>query len=461
MIVGGGAAGFFAACSAAKANRSASVILLEASRQLLAKVRISGGGRCNVTHALFDTKGFIQNYPRGSKALLGAFSRFQAQDTVKWFASAGVQLKTEADGRMFPVTDDSETIVDCLVKTALAYNVQIRTGSPVVWVRLGKVWGREIDGEMFFPSNFGEENLHPQLYRKSQECEEDLLEDNSHNSPADEDNKSKFEILLKSGEMLQCDKLLLATGSNPVGYRIAKKFGHQIEPTVPSLFTFNVLDQELRELAGVSVNPVKLRLSVPGKPQLEQTGPLLITHWGLSGPAVLKLSAWGARIFNESRYKGTVTVNWLPNSNQDQVRKELQQVRVEYGKRAIALHRGIKLPHRLWQYLITRAGIDKDTRWAELPKKAFNKLVQELTQGQYSISGKGVFKDEFVTCGGIKLKEVNFKTMESRLVKGLHFAGEILDIDGVTGGFNFQSAWTTAYLAGLAMGSEEGVTSNE
>lgn len=425
VIVGGGAAGFFAAIAAAKTNENASVVLLEASRQLLAKVRISGGGRCNVTHALFDTKGFIQNYPRGSKALLGAFSRFQAQDTVKWFASAGVQLKTEADGRMFPVTDNSETIVDCLIKTALAYNVEIRTGSPVVWV-------------------------------KSQELEklEEELGD-SFDIFSDEDNKSRFEILLKSGETLRCDKLLLATGSNPVGYRIAKKFGHQIEPIVPSLFTFNVLDQELRSLAGVSVNPVQIRLSVPGKPLLEQTGPLLITHWGLSGPAVLKLSAWGARTFHESRYKGTVTINWLPDSNQDEVRKELQQVRIEFGKRAIALHRGIKLPHRLWQYLISRAGIDKDTRWAELPKKSFNKLVQELNQGQYSISGKGVFKDEFVTCGGIKLKEVNFKTMESRLVKGLHFAGEILDIDGVTGGFNFQSAWTTAYLAGLAMGGEE------
>lgn len=415
VIVGGGAAGFFAACSAAKTNQNASVILLEASRQLLAKVRISGGGRCNVTHALFDTKSFIQNYPRGSKALLGAFSRFQAQDTVKWFAHAGVQLKTEADGRMFPVTDNSETIVDCLIKTALAYNVEIRTGSPVVSVN----------------------------YRE--------LEENSQ----DEEDKSRFEILLKSGEMLRCDKLLLTTGSNPVGYRIVKKFGHQIEPTVPSLFTFNILDKELRELAGVSVNPVQIRLSVPGKPQLEQTGPLLITHWGLSGPAVLKLSAWGARTFHESRYKGTVTINWLPDSNQDQLRKELIVVRQEFGKRAIALHRGIKLPHRLWQYLISRAGIDKDTRWAELTKQAFNKLVQELNQGQYSISGKGVFKDEFVTCGGIKLKEVNFKTMESRLVKGLYFAGEILDIDGVTGGFNFQSAWTTAYLAGLAMGGEE------
>ncbi len=414
VIVGGGAAGFFAAIAAAKSNENASVILLEASRQLLAKVRISGGGRCNVTHALFEPKSFIQNYPRGSKALLGAFSRFQAQDTVNWFASEGVKLKTEADGRMFPTTDSSETIVDCLIKTALAYRVQIRTGEPVVWVN-------------------------PEL-------------------EASEDG-TRFEILLKSGEILRCDKLLLATGSNPVGYRIAKQLGHQVEPTVPSLFTFNILDQELRELAGVSVDPVQLRLSVPGKPQLEQSGPLLITHWGLSGPAVLKLSAWGARIFHESGYKATVTINWLPDFNQDQLRKELVQIKSEYGKRAIALHRGTKLPHRLWQYLISRAGIDKETRWAELLKKDLNKLVQELTSGQFAIGGKGVFKDEFVTCGGIKLKEVNFKTMESRLVKGLYFAGEILDIDGITGGFNFQSAWTTAYLAGLAMGQELGIRS--
>ncbi|MEB3214845.1 MAG: NAD(P)/FAD-dependent oxidoreductase [Nostocales cyanobacterium 94392] len=407
VIVGGGAAGFFAACSAAKTNENASVILLEASRELLAKVRISGGGRCNVTHALFDPKNFIQNYPRGSKALLGAFSRFQAQDTVNWFTCEGVKLKTEADGRMFPITDSSETIVDCLIKTACAYRVEIRTGSPVVSV-------------------------------KSQELED----------------KSRFEIVLKSGEVLQCDKLLLATGSNPVGYKIAKQLGHQVEPTVPSLFTFNILDQELRDLAGVSVDPIQLRLSVPGKPQLEQIGPLLITHWGLSGPAVLKLSAWGARIFHECGYKGTLSINWLPGVNQDQVRKELIQVKSEHGKRAIALHRGIKLPHRLWQYIVSRAGIEQETRWAELLKKDLNKLVAELTQGQYTISGKGVFKDEFVTCGGIKLKEVNFQTMESRLVKGLYFAGEILDIDGITGGFNFQSAWTTGYLAGLGMGEE-------
>ena len=433
VIVGGGAAGFFAAIAAAKSNDKASVILLEASHQLLSKVRISGGGRCNVTHALFDTKSFIQNYPRGSKALLGAFSRFQARDTVSWFASFGVQLKTEADGRMFPITDNSETIVNCLIKAACAYGVQIRTGSPVVWVK-----SQELAEE-------SEEFNSKEINSK---------EINSNIFPDDEQDKSRnFEILLKSGEILRCDKLLLATGSNPIGYRIAKKLGHEVESPVPSLFTFNILDQELRELAGVSLNSVKLRLSVPGKPNLEQIGPLLITHWGLSGPAVLKLSAWGARILHESRYKASVTVNWTPDLNQDEVRKELLLVKSKYGKRSVALHRGIKLPHRLWQYLISRAGIDKETRWAELSKKSFNKLLQELQKGEYIISGKGVFKEEFVTCGGIKLKEVNFKTMESRLVKGLYFAGEILDIDGVTGGFNFQSAWTTAYLAGLAMGS--------
>ena len=433
VIVGGGAAGFFAAIAAAKSNDKASVILLEASHQLLSKVRISGGGRCNVTHALFDTKSFIQNYPRGSKALLGAFSRFQARDTVSWFASFGVQLKTEADGRMFPITDNSETIVNCLIKAACAYGVQIRTGSPVVWVK-----SQELAEE-------SEEFNSKEINSK---------EINSNIFPDDEQGKSrKFEILLKSGEILRCDKLLLATGSNPIGYRIAKKLGHEVESPVPSLFTFNILDQELRELAGVSLNSVKLRLSVPEKPHLEQIGPLLITHWGLSGPAVLKLSAWGARILHESRYKASVTVNWTPDLNQDEVRKELLLVKSEHGKRSVALHRGIKLPHRLWQYLISRAGIDKETRWAELSKKSFNKLLQELQKGEYIISGKGVFKEEFVTCGGIKLKEVNFKTMESRLVKGLYFAGEILDIDGVTGGFNFQSAWTTAYLAGLAMGS--------
>ncbi len=260
-----------------------------------------------------------------------------------------------------------------------------------------------------------------------------------------------FEILLKSGEILKCDRILLATGSSLAGYKIAQELGHQIEPPVPSLFTFNIPDQKLRDLAGISVNPVKLRLSINNKPQLEQTGPLLITHWGLSGPSVLKLSAWGARVLNESRYQGKLLINWLPDLQQEQVREKILAVKTEWGRRPITLHRGVDLPHRLWQYILTRIGVTTENRWAELSNKTLNMLVGELTQGEYLITGKGVFKEEFVTCGGVNLKEINFKKMESKLVSGLYFAGEILDIDGVTGGFNFQSAWTTGHLAGEAM----------
>ncbi|KOP25371.1 flavoprotein [Hapalosiphon sp. MRB220] len=407
IIVGGGAAGFFAAIAAAKANPRAHVILLEASHQPLAKVRISGGGRCNVTHACFEVRELVKNYPRGSKALLGAFTRFQPQDTITWFQAHGVELKTEADGRMFPVTDSSETIVKCLMSTAKAAGVELRLGSAVKSVK--------------------------------------LKEANHNNSLL-----SHFEVILKSGEKLECDRLLLATGSNPIGYKIAQQLGHTIESPVPSLFTFNIKSQKLTELAGVSVNPVKLRLIVPEYPHLEQTGPLLITHWGLSGPAVLKLSAWGARMLHSSNYQATLVINWLPHLKQEQVRQQLLTVKDNSPKRLIASSRDVDLPHRLWQYIVSCVGISVENRWAELSHKTLNKLVQELTQGQYSINGKGVFKEEFVTCGGVNLKEINFKTMESKLVPGLYFAGEILDIDGVTGGFNFQSAWTTAYLAGSA-----------
>ncbi|MEH2166689.1 MAG: NAD(P)/FAD-dependent oxidoreductase [Nostoc sp.] len=402
VVIGGGAAGFFGAIACAKANPAAQVILLEASRQPLAKVLISGGGRCNVTHACFEPEELVQNYPRGAKALRGALTRFGPQDTVAWFAAGGVYLKTEADGRMFPVTNTSETIVECLIKAVATSGVKLRIGTPVTSVKRTAADGG-------------------------------------------------FDVLLKSGETIKFDRLLLATGSSLAGYKIVRELGHQIEPPVPSLFTFNIVDQKLRELAGVSVNPAQLRLSAGEKSQLQQTGPLLITHWGLSGPAVLKLSAWGARVLHESRYQARLLINWLPDLHQEQVREKVLAVKDEWGKKAIALHRGVDLPHRLWQYIIARVGITTEDRWAEISSKTLNQLVQELTQGQYLINGKGAFKEEFVTCGGVKLKEVNFKTMESRLVPGLYFAGEILDIDGVTGGFNFQSAWTTGYLAGVAM----------
>ncbi|NET45109.1 NAD(P)/FAD-dependent oxidoreductase [Okeania sp. SIO2B3] len=399
VVVGGGAAGFFGAiaCSTPHTN----VTILEAGRQTLAKVRISGGGRCNVTHACFDPGIFVQNYPRGSKALRGAFSQFQARDTVEWFTARGVQLKTEADGRMFPTTDDSATIVECLTRVALDRGVNIRTGAAVV-----------------------------SITRKS------TIEDNN-----------LFEIRLKSGEIVECDRLLLATGSSPLGYGWAKALGHQVAAPVPSLFTFKISDPRFQGLAGISVENVCLQLPTA---KLKQIGPVLVTHWGLSGPAVLKLSAWGARFLHENDYQANLLINWLSKLNPEDIRTQLLGLKTQ-EKKAIINSCPFSLARRLWESLIIAADIDPQKRWAELSKKAINKLILELTQGKYQIQGKGVFKEEFVTCGGVNLKEINFKTMESRCCQGLYFAGEILDIDGVTGGFNFQSAWTTGWLAGQGM----------
>ncbi|MGD1905698.1 MAG: NAD(P)/FAD-dependent oxidoreductase [Leptolyngbyaceae cyanobacterium] len=401
IVVGGGAAGYFGAIAAARAHRQAQITLLEAGPEPLAKVRISGGGRCNVTHHCFDPAQLVTHYPRGGKALRGAFTRFQPRNTVDWFQDRGVKLKTEADGRMFPVTDDSATIVDCLQREARQLGVTLRVKSAVSGVTR---------------------------------------------------TESGFTVTLRSGETLQCDRLLLATGSSPQGHRIAASLGHKVLSPVPSLFTFNVADPALRSLAGVSVEPVNLKLSLPNTKPLTQTGPLLITHWGLSGPAVLKLSAWGARSLHEQRYKGTLQVNWLPEMTMDEIRAELQAARAQVPKRAIMNHCPLPLSRRLWMYLVQRVGLDESLTWANLPKKGVNGLVEQMSRGQFAISGKGVFKEEFVTCGGVKLSEVDFKTMQSRRCPGLFLAGEVLDIDGVTGGFNFQSAWTTGWLAGQAIG---------
>jgi len=409
-VIGGGAAGFFSAITCAKTYPQARVTLLEAGRQLLAKVRISGGGRCNVTHACFDPCVLVQNYPRGGKALRGAFSRFQPRDTVEWFADRGVQLKTEEDGRMFPITDDSATIVNCLIRAAEDAGVRIRTGDAVVSVK--KLMGNSAeDGRG--------------------------------------DIASMFEVELKSGESFKCDRLLLATGSNPSGFKWAKELGNTVELPVPSLFTFNIADSRIKDLAGVSVPNAKVKL--PGA-KLEQSGPLLITHWGLSGPGVLKLSAWGARFLHDRHYKTNVLINWLPQYNAEVLRQQLVGVKSQLSHRLIVSSCPFPMPRRLWERLTSSIGIDDQKRWADLSNKAIDKLLLELVQGEYQIAGKGAFKEEFVTCGGVNLKEVDFKTMESRRCPGLFFAGEILDIDGVTGGFNFQSAWTTAWLAGIAIG---------
>ncbi|NJL36914.1 MAG: NAD(P)/FAD-dependent oxidoreductase [Leptolyngbyaceae cyanobacterium SM1_4_3] len=402
VVVGGGAAGFFGAIAAAETYPHAQVTLLEASRKPLNKVRISGGGRCNVTHACFDPALLVQYYPRGGKALRGAFSRFQPHHTVEWFAKHGVKLKTEADGRMFPVTDDSATVVNCLMQAAHKSGVEIHPGTAVAAVTR---------------------------------------------------SDTGFELELKSGKQLRSDRLLLTTGSNPQGYQLAKTLGHKIDSPVPSLFTFNIPDPHLQELAGVSVEPVQAKLLLPDCKPLEQSGALLITHWGLSGPAVLKLSAWGARALCEHQYQATLQVNWLPQHPPDQLRQVLLNAKTEQPRRAIASNSPLPLPQRLWRYLTTCADIGLEDRWADLSKKSLSQLLQELTQNRHLIQGKGVFKDEFVTCGGVSLKEVDFKTMESRCCQGLYFAGEILNIDGVTGGFNFQSAWTTAWIAGQAIGN--------
>ena len=404
IVIGGGAAGFFGAIACAEANPNLKVTLIEAGRKPLAKVRISGGGRCNVTHHCFDPARLVENYPRGGKALRGAFTRFQPKDTVAWYRERGVKLKTEADGRMFPVTDNSETIVNCLMQAANKAGVDLRTGEGVKSVK------------QFL----------------------------------DSDNNSYFQVELKNERILQCDRLLMATGSNPSGYRWAKNLGHKIESSVPSLFTFNIRDPRLKDLAGVSVSNARVRLGT-GKNKLEQNGALLITHWGLSGPAILKLSAWGARSLHELKYASNLQINWLPKYNEETLKQDLLKVKQTHPKKKIVNYCPIELPKRLWQSLINYAAIKPDKVWSEISKKELNKLVTELVRGHYQIKGKGVFKDEFVTCGGVSLKEVDFKTMESKKCPGLYFAGEVLDIDGVTGGFNFQSAWTTSWLAGKAI----------
>lgn len=402
IVAGAGAAGLFGAIACAEASPAATIRIFEAGREALAKVRISGGGRCNVTHACFDPAVLVGHYPRGDRALRGPFSRFQPRDTVQWFEQRGVVLKTEADGRMFPTTDDSGTVVDCLLGEARRLGIKIYTGCAIAQVR------PQADG---------------------------------------------FDLTTRAGDDWRCQKLLLATGSSPGGYRLALSLGHDLVPPVPSLFTFNIPDQALRQLAGVSVETVQLSLALEDAPALTQSGPLLVTHWGLSGPAVLKLSAYGAVGLHKQRYRATLRVNWLPALKPDQVSQKLLSLKQDQGKRQVAAFSPFPaLSRRLWQYLVQhRVSLRTDLNWADLSKAQLQALVNELTRGDYAVAGKGVFKDEFVTCGGIPLPEVNFKTLESRCRPGLYLAGELLNIDGVTGGFNFQSAWTTGWLAGQAM----------
>lgn len=399
VIVGGGAAGFFAAITAAEAAPDVAVTLLERGPQVLAKVRISGGGRCNVTHDCFAPREFSTRYPRGSQALIGPFQRFQARDTVDWFSARGVKLKTERDGRMFPVTDSSATIVDCLTEAAQRAGVVVRMNCGVDSVRR---------------------------------------------------TETGFELTLSVGEKIVADRLLLATGGcrAAAAGQMAGAFGHTIEPPVPSLFTFHIALPWLNELSGASVEVGEV--SVPGT-DLRERGPVLVTHWGLSGPAVLRLSAWGARKLQALDYKFPLLVNWLPEFSPEKLATEIQARRQTQGAKLVVNAPIAPLSARLWEALVLASGVSREARWSALTRTQQQQLTRQLTRSEFTVAGKSLNKDEFVTCGGVKLAEVNFKTMESKLCPGLYFAGELLDIDGITGGFNFQAAWTTGWIAGSAM----------
>ena len=434
-IVGGGAAGFFAAITAAEASPDCVVTIYEATAHLLAKVKVSGGGRCNVTHACFEPRELVRRYPRGGRELLGAFSRWQPRDTVEWFEGRGVKLKTEEDGRMFPVTDSSQTIIDCLLGAARQAGVVVRTNCGV----------KGVEGRA---------------------CAVPGLEGRAPARPVGrEPDPPAFKLHLTTGETVAADRLLLATGGNKsgAGFVIAAQFGHTIEPPVPSLFTFHVDDPRLQDLSGVSVEDAATEvvgqkpidgLRAPSKAEgLRERGPLLVTHWGLSGPAILKLSAWGARTLHDCGYKFTLRVNWAPSFNADTARAALEAARAASPKKQLATWCPLGLPLRLWEKLVVAAGPAPDAIWNSLGNPALRALAAQVCAGEFAVNGKSLFKEEFVTCGGVRLAEVDFRTMESRLAPGLHFAGECLDVDGVTGGFNFQNAWTTGWLAGKAMGA--------
>ena len=401
-IVGGGAAGFFAAIAAARANGSCQVSLFERSSQFLSKVRISGGGRCNVTHALFDPRMFTTRYPRGERELISPFHRFSADDTIAWFEARGVRLKREEDGRVFPVTDSSETVIDCLVKEAQASGVRLFLRKGIESAQLRTHGG--------------------------------------------------FDLKLDDGESTPCDRLLLATGGcrSVGGAEIAHSLGHAIEPPVPSLFSLHVPAPWLRSLPGISVSDVQLSVG-----KLRERGPLLITHNGISGPAVLRLSAWGARILHEKAYRFSLRVNWLPELNEVELRTEFQSRRQTEPTRRVNNSPIGAIPARLWEKLVSNAGIFPKTTWTSLTRAGRNELIRHLRVTELEVDGKSLNKEEFVTCGGVRLREINFKTMGSRITPNLYFAGELLDIDGITGGFNFQAAWTTGWIAGHAMAGVE------
>lgn len=390
IIVGGGAAGFFTAINIVEKNPKLKIAILERGSEVLQKVRISGGGRCNVTHACFEPNELVKFYPRGEKELRGPFHQFCSGDTIEWFEKHGVELKIEDDGRMFPVSNSSQTIIDCFQEATKKLGISVLTGQSVQSIfKKNNLWKIETQSENYL-----------------------------------------------------CEKLILATGSNPKIWELLQHFGHAIVAPVPSLFTFNSKDCRIKELPGVSA-----QVSVKVKDtKLTSTGPLLITHWGMSGPAILKLSAWGARILFDKNYQFTIYINWLNDLETEDCEKQLKNLKLDHAKKTVSKKSPFEITNRLWESLVLASEISEATKWADLSKIQIQNLANQLTNCSFQVNGKSTFKEEFVTAGGIDLKDINFKTMESKLHENLFFAGEILNIDAVTGGYNFQNAWTSGFI---------------
>lgn len=392
LIVGGGAAGFFTAINIAEKNPKLKIALLERGKEVLSKVRVSGGGRCNVTHACFEPNELVKFYPRGEKELRGPFHQFCSGDTIEWFEKHGVELKIEEDGRMFPVSNSSQTIIDCFLKATEKLGIKVLMGQSV-----------------------------QSIYKA----------------------ENHWKIDTQSDKFI-AEKLVMATGSNPKIWEMLQEKGHAIVSPVPSLFTFNIKDPRIKELPGVAA---QVTVNVKDT-KLESTGPLLITHWGMSGPAILKLSAWGARILHDKNYQFTIFVNWLNDVDTEDAEKILKDLKQEHAKKAVSKKSPFDFPNRLWESLVLASEIESETKWADLSKIQLQNLASQLTKAKFQVNGKSTFKEEFVTAGGIDLKEINFKTMESKIHENLYFAGEIVNIDAITGGFNFQNAWTSGFIVG-------------
>ncbi len=402
IVIGGGAAGFFGAIQAAEMRPGLKILILEKSNKILSKVKISGGGRCNVTHHKYDPYEFSRHYPRGEKALKNLFKIFQAEHTVKWFVSKGVIINAESDGRMFPDTNSSQTIIDCFVTEAQKLKIKTMLGKGVSQIKQGQ---------------------------------------------------NEIKVVCTDGEIYSAKKILVAIGGSPQmhSYQFIADLNHAIKKPIPSLFTFNDSDEKFKDLMGISIPDAEVRIAGT---KFLQEGPVLITHWGLSGPAVIKLSAWAAEYLHQVQYQFTALVNWVGSMKEEELREVLIRNRLSKNKQKVTSHSLFNLPLRLAQRLYSLAEIADDRIWSELSKKELNRLIEYLIRCPFKIKGKTTFKDEFVTCGGVDLSEVDFNTMESKKMKNVYFAGEVLNIDGETGGFNFQNAWTTSFIAAKSIVSD-------